>query len=88
MKRAHTTDERRSRSRRSTEKGPAKRLTHFSDGLLEGMLSISWAREQSIAMAEIAATCNHAGTRASGKDSLWPLRASKESEEYSRNHLS
>ncbi|MBX2814238.1 MAG: hypothetical protein KTR25_20685 [Myxococcales bacterium] len=35
MKRAHTTDERRSRSRRSPEKGPAKRLTHFSDGLLE-----------------------------------------------------
>ncbi|MBX2813319.1 MAG: hypothetical protein KTR25_16005 [Myxococcales bacterium] len=32
--RAYTTDERRSRSRRSTEKGPAKRLTHFSDGLL------------------------------------------------------
>ncbi|MBX2813393.1 MAG: hypothetical protein KTR25_16375, partial [Myxococcales bacterium] len=29
------TDERRSRSGRSTEKGPAKRLTHFSDGLLE-----------------------------------------------------
>ncbi|MBX2811218.1 MAG: hypothetical protein KTR25_05390 [Myxococcales bacterium] len=34
MKRAHTTDERRSRSGRSTEKRPAKRLTHFSDGLL------------------------------------------------------
>ncbi|MBX2811663.1 MAG: hypothetical protein KTR25_07630 [Myxococcales bacterium] len=35
MKRAHTTDERRSRSRPSTEKGRAKRLTHFSDGLLD-----------------------------------------------------
>ncbi|MBX2812525.1 MAG: hypothetical protein KTR25_11975, partial [Myxococcales bacterium] len=33
--RAYATDERRSRSRRSPEKGPAKRLTHFSDGLLE-----------------------------------------------------
>ncbi|MBX2814053.1 MAG: hypothetical protein KTR25_19720, partial [Myxococcales bacterium] len=33
--RAYATDERRSRSRPSTEKGPAKRLTHFSDGLLE-----------------------------------------------------
>ncbi|MBX2814125.1 MAG: hypothetical protein KTR25_20115 [Myxococcales bacterium] len=32
--RAYATDERRSRSRPSTEKGPAKRLTHFSDGLL------------------------------------------------------
>ncbi|MBX2812288.1 MAG: hypothetical protein KTR25_10785 [Myxococcales bacterium] len=32
--RAYATDERRSRSGRSTEKGPAKRLTHFSDGLL------------------------------------------------------
>ncbi|MBX2813554.1 MAG: hypothetical protein KTR25_17185 [Myxococcales bacterium] len=32
--RAYATDERRSRSRRSTEKGPAKRLTHFSNGLL------------------------------------------------------
>ncbi|MBX2811974.1 MAG: hypothetical protein KTR25_09190, partial [Myxococcales bacterium] len=32
--RAYATDERRSRSRRSPEKGPAKRLTHFSDGLL------------------------------------------------------
>ncbi|MBX2812703.1 MAG: hypothetical protein KTR25_12880 [Myxococcales bacterium] len=32
--RAYATDERRSRSRRSTEKRPAKRLTHFSDGLL------------------------------------------------------
>ncbi|MBX2811165.1 MAG: hypothetical protein KTR25_05125 [Myxococcales bacterium] len=32
--RAYATDERRSRSRRCTEKGPAKRLTHFSDGLL------------------------------------------------------
>ncbi|MBX2814083.1 MAG: hypothetical protein KTR25_19895 [Myxococcales bacterium] len=32
--RAYATDERRSRSRRSTEKGPAKRPTHFSDGLL------------------------------------------------------
>ncbi|MBX2813677.1 MAG: hypothetical protein KTR25_17805 [Myxococcales bacterium] len=33
--RAYATDERLSRSRRSPEKGPAKRLTHFSDGLLE-----------------------------------------------------
>ncbi|MBX2813594.1 MAG: hypothetical protein KTR25_17385 [Myxococcales bacterium] len=33
--RAYATDERRSRSRPSTEKGPAKRLTHFSDGLLD-----------------------------------------------------
>ncbi|MBX2814038.1 MAG: hypothetical protein KTR25_19645 [Myxococcales bacterium] len=32
--RAYATDERRSQSGRSTEKGPAKRLTHFSDGLL------------------------------------------------------
>ncbi|MBX2812777.1 MAG: hypothetical protein KTR25_13250 [Myxococcales bacterium] len=32
--RAYATNERRSRSRPSTEKGPAKRLTHFSDGLL------------------------------------------------------
>ncbi|MBX2813036.1 MAG: hypothetical protein KTR25_14575 [Myxococcales bacterium] len=32
--RAYATDERRSRSRPSPEKGPAKRLTHFSDGLL------------------------------------------------------
>ncbi|MBX2812453.1 MAG: hypothetical protein KTR25_11610 [Myxococcales bacterium] len=40
MKRAHTTDERRSRSRRSTEKGPAKRLTHFSDGLLGRTFSV------------------------------------------------
>ncbi|MBX2811094.1 MAG: hypothetical protein KTR25_04770 [Myxococcales bacterium] len=32
--RAYATDERRSRSRPSTEKRPAKRLTHFSDGLL------------------------------------------------------
>ncbi|MBX2810849.1 MAG: hypothetical protein KTR25_03530 [Myxococcales bacterium] len=32
--RVYATDERRSRSGRSTEKGPAKRLTHFSDGLL------------------------------------------------------
>ncbi|MBX2812787.1 MAG: hypothetical protein KTR25_13300 [Myxococcales bacterium] len=32
--RAYATDKRRSRSRRSTEKRPAKRLTHFSDGLL------------------------------------------------------
>ncbi|MBX2811575.1 MAG: hypothetical protein KTR25_07190 [Myxococcales bacterium] len=31
---AYATDERRSRSRPSTEKGPAKRLTHFADGLL------------------------------------------------------
>ncbi|MBX2811220.1 MAG: hypothetical protein KTR25_05400 [Myxococcales bacterium] len=31
---AYATDERRSRSRPSTEKRPAKRLTHFSDGLL------------------------------------------------------
>ncbi|MBX2811012.1 MAG: hypothetical protein KTR25_04360 [Myxococcales bacterium] len=31
---AYATDERRSRSRPSTEKGPAKRLTYFSDGLL------------------------------------------------------
>ncbi|MBX2811518.1 MAG: hypothetical protein KTR25_06905 [Myxococcales bacterium] len=37
--RAYTTDERRSRSGRSTEKGPAKRLTHFSDGLLESRVS-------------------------------------------------
>ncbi|MBX2811947.1 MAG: hypothetical protein KTR25_09055 [Myxococcales bacterium] len=33
--RAYATDERRSRSGPSTEKGPAKRLTHFSDALLE-----------------------------------------------------
>ncbi|MBX2811556.1 MAG: hypothetical protein KTR25_07095 [Myxococcales bacterium] len=33
--RAYATDERRSRSRRSPEKGRAKHLTHFSDGLLE-----------------------------------------------------
>ncbi|MBX2813174.1 MAG: hypothetical protein KTR25_15265 [Myxococcales bacterium] len=33
--RAYATDERRSRSRRSPKKRPAKRLTHFSDGLLE-----------------------------------------------------
>ncbi|MBX2811140.1 MAG: hypothetical protein KTR25_05000, partial [Myxococcales bacterium] len=33
--RAYATDERRSRSGRSTEKGPAKRPTHFSYGLLE-----------------------------------------------------
>ncbi|MBX2813254.1 MAG: hypothetical protein KTR25_15675 [Myxococcales bacterium] len=32
--RAYATDERRSRSRRSTEQGLAKRLAHFSDGLL------------------------------------------------------
>ncbi|MBX2810529.1 MAG: hypothetical protein KTR25_01910 [Myxococcales bacterium] len=32
--RAWATDERRSRSGRSTEKRPAKRLTHFSDRLL------------------------------------------------------
>ncbi|MBX2813241.1 MAG: hypothetical protein KTR25_15610 [Myxococcales bacterium] len=32
--RAYATDERRSRSRPSTEKRPAKRLTHFSGGLL------------------------------------------------------
>ncbi|MBX2811704.1 MAG: hypothetical protein KTR25_07835 [Myxococcales bacterium] len=32
--RAYATDERRSRSRPSTEKGPAKRLTHCSDGRL------------------------------------------------------
>ncbi|MBX2811397.1 MAG: hypothetical protein KTR25_06300 [Myxococcales bacterium] len=33
--RAYATDERQSRSRPSTEKGRAKRLTHFSDGLLD-----------------------------------------------------
>ncbi|MBX2810691.1 MAG: hypothetical protein KTR25_02730 [Myxococcales bacterium] len=38
--RAYATDERRSRSRRSTEKGPAKRLTHFSDGLLGRVFKI------------------------------------------------
>ncbi|MBX2811215.1 MAG: hypothetical protein KTR25_05375 [Myxococcales bacterium] len=32
--RAYATDERRSRSRLPTEKRRAKRLTHFSDGLL------------------------------------------------------
>ncbi|MBX2813540.1 MAG: hypothetical protein KTR25_17115 [Myxococcales bacterium] len=37
--RAYATDERRSRSRPSTEKGPAKRLTYFSDGLLVPSLS-------------------------------------------------
>ncbi|MBX2811915.1 MAG: hypothetical protein KTR25_08895 [Myxococcales bacterium] len=36
--RAYATDERRRRSGRSTEKGPAKRLTHFSDGLLGRVL--------------------------------------------------
>ncbi|MBX2812021.1 MAG: hypothetical protein KTR25_09425 [Myxococcales bacterium] len=40
--RAYATDERQSRSRRSTEKGPAKRLTHFSDGLLV----LTWHCEQ------------------------------------------
>ncbi|MBX2812727.1 MAG: hypothetical protein KTR25_13000 [Myxococcales bacterium] len=39
--RAYATDERRSRSRRSTEKEPAKRLTHFSDGLL-GVQGMHW----------------------------------------------
>ncbi|MBX2810861.1 MAG: hypothetical protein KTR25_03590 [Myxococcales bacterium] len=40
---AYATDERRSRSRRSPEKGPAKRLTHFSDGLLGGVLNLRTA---------------------------------------------
>ncbi|MBX2812516.1 MAG: hypothetical protein KTR25_11930 [Myxococcales bacterium] len=42
--RAYATDERRSRSRPSPEKGPAKRLTHFSDGLLGPIFTVVCVR--------------------------------------------
>ncbi|MBX2810732.1 MAG: hypothetical protein KTR25_02935, partial [Myxococcales bacterium] len=50
--RAYATDERRSRSRRSPEKGPAKRLTHFSDGLLgqRAVASLSPSSNTSLAI--------------------------------------
>ncbi|MBX2812121.1 MAG: prolyl oligopeptidase family serine peptidase [Myxococcales bacterium] len=61
MKRVYATDERRSRSRPSTEKGPAKRLTHFSDGLLENRQLVIEAQRPTIDPARIYITGHSMG---------------------------
>ncbi|MBX2812101.1 MAG: hypothetical protein KTR25_09825 [Myxococcales bacterium] len=53
--RAYATDERQSRSGRSTEKRPAKRLTHFSDGLLGRVFLMSaWNYHEAPDLTECA----------------------------------